>query len=392
MPLLATRMIKTILLAYCTAVFVQLSFSQVGFNTDNSAPDPSAGLDVKFADKGLLPPRITLAGLNAIANPANGLVVYCTDCGATSTGGLVYASAGAWYLVGSTCLTPLSPAAGTPVTTNIWIQWNWSAMANATGYRWNTVNNYQTATDLGLVTSYTQSGLTCNTPYSCFVWAYSACGVSAPLNLSASTGSCLPVCGTSYAVNHVAGPVAPVTKTTTYQLVTNVPGMPDKCWIASNLGATHQAAYVWDDTEASAGWYWQFNRKQGYKHDGSSRTPNTTWITSISENSDWLAANDPCSLELGAQWRIPTYTEWLNVSTAGFWSNWTGPFNSALKLHAAGLLYYTSGDILGRGMYTMIWTGTQEDDTQSRHLYFYYNYGGIWPNPKSYGFPVRCFY
>ena len=30
--------------------------AQVGINTDGSAPDPSAGLDVKFNNKGLLPP------------------------------------------------------------------------------------------------------------------------------------------------------------------------------------------------------------------------------------------------------------------------------------------------------------------------------------------------
>ena len=383
---------KAILLVFFGCILALGSFSQVGINLDNSALDPSAGLDVKFSNKGLLPPRMTHAGLNSIVNPANGLVVYCTDCGATGTGALVFASAGAWYIVGSDCLNPVSPVAGTHFATNLWIEWNWNSVFNATGYRWNTVNNYQTATDLGSTTSYTQEGLPCNTPCSCYVWAYGACGVSEPVVLTASTSSCQPVCGTPFAVSHVAGAVAPVTKTTTYQLVTNVPGMPDKCWIASNLGATHQAAYVGDDTEASAGWYWQFNRKQGYKHDGSSRTPNSTWITSISENSDWLAANDPCTLELGPQWRIPTYTEWLTVSNAGFWTTWTTAFDSPLKLHAAGLLYYTGGDLLGRGMYTMIWTGTQDDDTQSMHIYLYYNYGGIWPNPKSYGFPLRCFY
>ena len=56
-----------------------------------------------------------------------------------------------------------------------------------------------------------------------------------------------------------------------------------------------------DATEASAGWYWQFNLKQGFKHDGSSRTPYTTWINSINENTDWNSANDPCVIELGTE-------------------------------------------------------------------------------------------
>ena len=118
-------------------------------------------------------------------------------------------------------------------------------------------------------------------------------------------------------INHVAsGGVAPVDKTVTYGTVTNIPGETSKCWITSNLGADHQATAVNDATEASAGWYWQFNRMQGYKHDGTTRTPNTTWITSINENLDWQAANDPCALELGNGWRIPTYTEWTNVDAS----------------------------------------------------------------------------
>ena len=61
----------------------------------------------------------------------------------------------------------------------------------------------------------------------------------------------------------MAGTVAPVDKTVTYGTVTNIPGETSKCWITSNLGADHQATAVNDATEASAGWYWQFNRHTG---------------------------------------------------------------------------------------------------------------------------------
>lgn len=77
------------------------------------------------------------------------------------------------------------------------------------------------------------------------------------------------LCGNSITVSHVAGTVAPVSKTTTYGTVTNIPGETTKCWITSNLGADHQATSMGDATEASGGWYWQFNRKQGYKNDGT---------------------------------------------------------------------------------------------------------------------------
>ena len=52
---------------------------QVGINTDNSAPDSSAMLDVKSTTKGMLIPRLTISQILAIPNPADGLQVYCTN-------------------------------------------------------------------------------------------------------------------------------------------------------------------------------------------------------------------------------------------------------------------------------------------------------------------------
>jgi hypothetical protein len=98
--------------------------------------------------------------------------------------------------------------------------------------------------------------------------------------------------------------------------VLDLPGEPDKCWITQNLGATNQATSQSDNTEAAAGWYWRFNNKQGFKYDGTTRTPSTSWISSISETSDWLSANDPCTIEMGTGWRIPTYSEWNTVNNA----------------------------------------------------------------------------
>ena len=52
--------------------------AQVGMNT--SAPLASAVLDLESTNKGFLPPRMTYAQMTAIASPATGLVVYCTNC------------------------------------------------------------------------------------------------------------------------------------------------------------------------------------------------------------------------------------------------------------------------------------------------------------------------
>ena len=197
-------------------------------------------------------------------------------------------------------------------------------------------------------------------------------------------------CGTSITMNHVSGAVAPVNKTVTYGTVTNIPGEPSKCWITSNLGADHQATAVNDATEASAGWYWQFNCKQGYKHDGTTRTPNTSWISSINETTDWITANDPCNIELGTTWRIPTYTEWYNVDNTGDWYTWTGPWGSGLKLHAAGYLYNGNGSLDTRGSFGYYWSNAQYDDTYGRYFYFNIDYSGMYYYNKAIGFSVRC--
>ena len=192
-------------------------------------------------------------------------------------------------------------------------------------------------------------------------------------------------CGSSLTINHVAGVVAPVNKTVTYGTVTNIPGATSKCWITSNLGSNHQDTAVDDATEASAGWYWQFNRKQGYKHDGTTRTPNTTWISSTYETSDWITANDPCNIELGASWRIPTYTEWFNVNSV-----WTDPWNSGLKLHEAGYLYQNDGSLSYRGSYGYYGSSSQYDASYSHFLYFGVGASGMYYDLKAYGFSVRC--
>jgi uncharacterized protein (TIGR02145 family) len=58
--------------------FMVKIFSQVSINADGSLPDSSAMLDLKSTSQGMLVPRMTQAEIEAIATPANGLIVYCT--------------------------------------------------------------------------------------------------------------------------------------------------------------------------------------------------------------------------------------------------------------------------------------------------------------------------
>jgi len=364
------------------------AFSQVGINTDGALPDSSAILDMKSTEKGFLPPRMTREQRNSLTTPTAGMIIFCTDCADDGSGVLSIYSNGVWSSFES-CLTPDSPVAGTHVPYYEQIVWNWDTVSGATGYKWNTTDDYATATDMLAVTTKTETGLACNTPYNRYVWAYNACGTSAATTLTATTLACW-VCGDPVIINHVMGSVAPVDKTVTYGTVANIPGETSKCWITSNLGADHQATAVNDDTEASAGWYWQFNRNQGYKHDGTARTPNSAWTSYIDEDSDWTTANDPCNIELSNGWRIPTYTEWANVDASGGWISWNGPWNSGLKLHAAGCLSYSGGSLNYRGLYGYYWSSLQYGTTKGNVLYFGSGISRVDSNVKAYGFAVRC--
>ena len=85
---------------------------------------------------------------------------------------------------------PDPPAAGFHIPTASQIIWNWSASADATGYKWNTTDDPSTATDLGMELTTTETGLDCNTLYTRYAWAYSACGNSTTTTLLQSTSIC----------------------------------------------------------------------------------------------------------------------------------------------------------------------------------------------------------
>jgi len=87
----------------CTTLTVYFSLQtgmaqQIGIGTPT--PAASAILDVSSTTRGLLPPRLTAAQRNAIASPANGLIVFDTDSAA-----LMLRSAGGWRRL-TTTATP----------------------------------------------------------------------------------------------------------------------------------------------------------------------------------------------------------------------------------------------------------------------------------------------
>ena len=343
-------------------------------------------------------------GTGAFTSNLAGLIPgtqYYVRAYATNAVGTVYGNEYPFVTLSSAILPTLTTDPATNITqTNATSGGNVTSDGGSTvtvrGVCWSTTSNPTTANSFttdGMGTGAFVSnltGLTASTLY--YVRAYATNGVGTAYGNEVSfTTLSTWSCGSSFTINHIAGTVAPVNKTVTYGTVTNVPGETSKCWITSNLGADHQASAVNDGSEASAGWYWQFNKMQGYKHDGTSRTPNTTWIYPISENLDWQINNDPCSLELGAGWRIPTNTEWYNVDASGGWTNWNGPWNSALRLHAAGGLSAGDGSLANRGSFGDYSSSMQYDATHRWYLSFASNTCNMNNfQSKAYGFSLRC--
>ena len=549
---------KIFLLLAFSMVAGRMIFAQVAVNTDGSLPATSAILDAKSTTSGFLPPRMTLQQRNAIPAPAEGLLVVCTDCGANQEAGLSIFLNNEWKLIECLCSPPGSPlqdslvssrsailwkwkptaaigykfntvnnyntstnlgsstsmaenglTPNTAYTRYIWaynacgvstrgkltystslnslpaptagshisslnkIIWNWGPVLGATGYKWNTennsgsaidlgglttktdtgllcetsyiryvwaydpygisqpatliqatssdpvaaptmgvhsstqdqviwrwypvagaagyrwsaVNNYASATNLGTDTIKIETGLNCNTMYTRYVWAYKTCGHSESVSTIFGTNACSSpfVCGQDIVVNHLAGAVAPVNKTLAYGTINNIPGDSSKCWITRNLGASQQATTVNDNTEPPAGWYWQFNCQQGYQCIGGSNVI-PGWATcSTIGNTDWIASNDPCSLELGSAWHIPTASEWMHVSQ--YWADWNDPWYSALKLHAAG---YLSGSVYFRGVSGNYWSSSQSDDFWGYQLRFESSSCGVSGDWKYRGRSLRC--
>jgi len=161
----------------------------VGVNETGADPHPSAGLDVDFSNKGFVPPRMTSQQRDAILNPVTGLQIFniTTNC-------VNYWDGGAWFELCGNCTPPApsAPSAAMEWSSQNQINWSWNSTEGALGYKWNTTDNYSSATDLGASLTYTQSVADSCTSFSCFVWAYNLCGHSGSLSLTALSGGSAP--------------------------------------------------------------------------------------------------------------------------------------------------------------------------------------------------------
>jgi uncharacterized protein (TIGR02145 family) len=204
-------------------LFLTFHFSdaQVSVNSDQSPPHPSAGLDIKSSTRGFLPPRMSRLVMLSIPSPADGLLVFCTDCGNGSPGALCICMGGDWRILAADCLTPEEPAAGTHSVSEYYVRWNWNKVPGAAGYKLHLENDYASAYDVGTDTTYIEY-LACDSTYTRYLWAYAACGPSTAATLNAATPECPFYCGESF--------IDP-RDDKSYQTIQ----IGDKCWMRDNL-------------------------------------------------------------------------------------------------------------------------------------------------------------
>ena len=407
-----------------SAAFAQVQKAQtlqVG-NTSTNAQSASAALQIDSTTKGLLTPRMTQTQRNAIATPATGLMVWCTNCG--TAGELQIYNGTTWTnFIGGTASAPATvPGAPTsPVATagNTQASVAFTAPASDGG---SVITGYTVTSSPGNLTSTGASsprvvtGLSNGTSYTFTVVATNAVGNSSPSVASAAVTPVAPfICGTSTVTFTYNG------ASVTYGTVT---GANSKCWLDRNLGATQVATGSTDHLAYGDLFQWGrgadghqritwTNATTGTVVNGTTATLSTTdtpgdalFITNGTSPFDWRSGqnvnlwqgvsgtNNPCP----SGYRLPTETEIeaeRNNGGTGFWgtgsaqNNAAGAFASPLKLPMSGRRNHSNGTIYNVGTGGYYW-GSTVSGTNSRGLHFNSSNAFMNTDLRASGFAVRC--
>ena len=353
-----------------------------------NSPSASAQLDMSSTSKGFLPPRMTYAQKTAIVSPDQGLIIYCTNCGAN--GEVEVFNGAAWTNISGTSAAGTLPVITTTSLTSITsssaisggnVTSNGGVAITAEGVCWSTVSGSASVsgshTSDGTVSGAFTSNITrlaALTTYYVKAYATNSTGTSYGNELSFST------------------------TVSTNPEVTTATG---ETWMDRNLGASQVAT---SSTDAQAfGDLYQWGRGTDGHQLRSSLTTSVQslidqpgnalfilnggdWRTSTNDNL-WqgvTGANNPCP----SGFRIPTKVEWDNESTS--WSGINEAFSSPLKVTMSGDRVSFSGLIVVVGQWGSFWTSTISGTNAYRVYFGSAGKGSDALLDRAWGISVRC--
>jgi uncharacterized protein (TIGR02145 family) len=295
------------LLVISCSLFTISVFSQgVGINSEGLPAHRSSILDVSSTSKGMLITRMTTAQRDSISIkcaciPEESLLIFniITKC----FEGYVNGSWASLVCMGKTCNPPVSPVEGTNTPSETQITWNWNSVNGATGYKFNTANDYAAASDNGMNLFYNLTGLTCNTAYTLYLWSYNSCGNSEAIAMMQST-SCCPPAGCEGQTTMIDSRDSKIY---------NIIQIGTQCWFAENL---NYGNYVPIHTSAQASGEKYCTNHSGVNDPTCPIGGLYEWANmmngslSCNGNSTCPACSVPVQGPCPDGWHIPSHNEW----------------------------------------------------------------------------------
>ena len=298
------------------------------------------------------------------------------------------------------CPLPASPVEGVHVSTVNQIIWNWNPVADATGYKWNSADDYTSATDLGTELSYTETGLNCNTSYTRYIWAVNACGHSGSTELDQPTSVCMNIPCPEISSLVYGGQ--------TYHTVL----IGTQCWLKENLnigqmidGNEDQTdngimeKYCYDNLESNCDIYGGLFQWAEVVQYLNGATNFTSWDPSPTGNVTGICPPG---------WHIPSDTEWTDLSTflggnsvsggklketgSTHWHNNNIATNESGFTALGGGYSYPNGDYSYIYTYTHFWSSSEDAGSSVWGWHLFYESSEIYrtSDQKNFGRSVRC--